>query len=59
MGPGTFYNCSVKQTTVATSSTHTEARAFFTLAKELYFFIALCQELHIPLELPWRTIVHL
>jgi hypothetical protein len=49
---GTFQNRSVKQTTVATSSTHAEARAIFTLAKELNFFIALCQELHIPLELP-------
>jgi hypothetical protein len=49
---GTFHNRSVKQTTVATSSTHAEARAIFTLAKELNFLIALCQELHIPLELP-------
>jgi hypothetical protein len=49
---GTFYNRSVKQTAVATSSTHAEARAIFTLAKELNFLIAICQELHIPLELP-------
>ena len=49
---GTFYNRSVKQTAVATSSTHAEARAIFTLAKEINFIIALCQELHIPLELP-------
>jgi len=49
---GTFHNRSVKQTAVATSSTHAEARAIFTLAKELNFLIALCQELHIPLELP-------
>jgi hypothetical protein len=49
---GTFYNRSVKQTAVATSSTHAEARAIFTLAKELNFIIALCQELRIPLELP-------
>ena len=45
---GTFYNRSVKQTAVATSSTHAEARAIFTLAKELNFIIALCQELQIP-----------
>jgi hypothetical protein len=49
---GTFHNRSVKQTAVATSSTHAEARAIFTLAKELNFLIALCQELRIPLELP-------
>ena len=49
---GTFHNRSVKQTAVATSSTHAEARAIFTLAKELNFLIALCQELHKPLELP-------
>ena len=48
----TFHNRSVKQTAVATSSTHAEARAIFTLAKELNFLIALCQELQIPLELP-------
>jgi hypothetical protein len=48
----TFHNRSVKQTAVATSSTHAEARAIFTLAKELNFIIALCQELLIPLELP-------
>jgi hypothetical protein len=49
---GTFHNRSVKQTAVATSSTHAEARAIFTLAKELNFLIALCQELNIHLELP-------
>jgi hypothetical protein len=49
---GTFHNRSVKQTAVATSSTHAETRAIFTLAKELNFLIALCQELQIPLEHP-------
>ena len=49
---GTFHNRSVKQTAVATSPTHAEARAIFTLAKVLNFLIALCQELQIPLELP-------
>ena len=48
---GRFHNRSVKQIAVATSSTHAEARAIFTLAKELNFLIALCQELQIPLEL--------
>ncbi len=45
---GTFYNRSVKQTAVATSSTH----AVFTLAKDINFIIAICQELSIPLQLP-------
>ena len=49
---GTFHNRSVKQTAVATFSTHAEAQAIFTIAKELNFLIALCQELRIPLELP-------
>jgi hypothetical protein len=49
---GTFHNRSTKQTAVATSSTHAEARAIFTLAKEINFIIALCQELRIPLHLP-------
>ena len=49
---GTFHNRSVKQTAVATSSTHAEARAIFTLTKELNVLIALCQELQITLELP-------
>jgi hypothetical protein len=49
---GIVHNRSVKQTAVATSSTHAEARAIFTLAKELNFLIALCQELQIPLDLP-------
>ena len=48
---GTFHKRSVKQTAVATSSTHAEAHAIFTLAKELNFLIVLCQELQIPLEL--------
>ena len=33
----TFHNRSAKQTAVATSSTHAEARAIFTLAKEFNF----------------------
>ncbi len=49
---GTFNNRSVKQTAVATSSTHAEARAIFTLAKDINFIIAICQELSIPLQLP-------
>ena len=41
----TFHNRSIKQTAVATTSTHAKTRAIFTLAKELNFLIALCQEL--------------
>ena len=54
---GTFHNRSAKQTAVvAISSTHAEARAIFTLAKEFNFLITLCQELRIPLdELPAIT----
>ena len=55
---GTFYNRSVKQTAVATSSTHAEARAIFTLAKDINFIIAICQELHIPLQLPVIVMEH-
>ena len=49
---GMFHNRSVKQTAVATSSTHAEARAIFTLAKEHNFLITLYEELKITLELP-------
>jgi hypothetical protein len=49
---GTFYNRSVKQTAIATSSTHAEACAIFTLAKDINFIITICQELFIPLRLP-------
>ena len=52
-GPGsTFYNRSVKQTAVTTSSTQAEARAIFTLTKDLNYLIALSQELRLPLTLP-------
>jgi hypothetical protein len=47
---GTFHNRSAKQTAVAISSTHAEARAIFTLAKEFNFLITLCQEFRIPLD---------
>ena len=40
-GPGsTFYNRSVKQTAVTTSSTQAEARAIFTLTRDLNYLIA-------------------
>ena len=47
-----FYNRSVKQTAIATSSIYAEARAIFTLAKDVNFIIAICQELSITLQLP-------
>ncbi len=49
---GTFHNRSVEQTAAATSSSHAEARAIFTVAKELNFLIALCQELQNTLWSP-------
>ncbi len=49
---GTFHNRSVKQTAVATSSTHAETRAIFTLAKELNVLIAICQETADPPRAP-------
>jgi hypothetical protein len=50
-GPGgTFYNRSVKQTAVTTSSTQAEARATFTLTKDLNYIIALTQELRLHRE---------
>jgi hypothetical protein len=40
-GPGgTFYNRSVKQAAVTTSSTQAEARAIFTLTKDLNYLVA-------------------
>ena len=49
---GTFYSKSSKQTLVATSSTHAELRALYTLLIEVIFVINLCDELHRPVELP-------
>jgi hypothetical protein len=46
----TFYNRSVKQTAVATSSTHVEARAIFTLAKELNFSSHCAKNYNYPLK---------
>ena len=49
---GTFYSKSAKQSLVATSSTHAEARALFTLVQDIVFICNLCEELHRPLRLP-------
>jgi hypothetical protein len=49
---GTFYVKSSKQNLVATSSTHAEVRALYTLALDLIFVVNLCDELNRPVELP-------
>jgi hypothetical protein len=49
---GTFYSKSGKQTLVATSSTHAEMKALYSLTVDLIFVIHLCEELHRPLSLP-------
>ena len=53
MEPSVHFTTAVlnKQQLLHRQPIHAEARAIFTLAKELNFLIALCQELHIPLEL--------
>jgi hypothetical protein len=49
---GSFYSKSSKQTLVATSSTHAEMRALYSLCIEIVFVIHLCQELGRPVQLP-------
>jgi hypothetical protein len=49
---GTFYAKSSKQTLVATSSTHAEMRALYSLSVDLIFVMHLCAELGRPLQLP-------
>jgi len=49
---GTFYSKSSKQQLVATSSTHAEMRALYTLATDIVYVIDLCADLGVPLELP-------
>jgi Reverse transcriptase (RNA-dependent DNA polymerase) len=49
---GTFYSRSSKQTLVATSSTHAEMRALYSLVVDVIFVIHLCEELGRPLRLP-------
>jgi hypothetical protein len=49
---GTFYVKSSKQNLVATSSTHAEVRALYTLVLDLIFVVNLCDELNRPVELP-------
>jgi hypothetical protein len=49
---GCFYAKSSKQQLVATSSTHAEMRALYTLTQDLIYVISICEELQIPLKLP-------
>jgi hypothetical protein len=47
-----FYAKSSKQQLVATSSTHSEMRALYTLIADIIFVVHLCEELGRPLTLP-------
>ena len=49
---GTFFSKSSKQSLVATSSTHAEARALYTLLQDIIYIISICDELSIKLHLP-------
>jgi hypothetical protein len=49
---GTFYSKSVKQTLVATSSTHAELRALYAAIVDIIYVIHLCSELGRPISLP-------
>jgi hypothetical protein len=49
---GTFYSKSGKQTLVATSSTHAEMRALYSLVVDIIYVVFLCSELRRPIELP-------
>ena len=49
---GTCYSKSMKQSTVATSSTHAETIACFTLIKDIIFVECICNEIGRPIELP-------
>ena len=48
----TCYSKSMKQSTVATSSTHAETIACFTLIKDIIFVECICNEIGRPIELP-------
>jgi hypothetical protein len=47
-----FYSKSSKQTSVATSSTHAEMRALYSVIIDTLFLITLCDDLQRPLNLP-------
>jgi len=49
---GTFYSKSQKQKLMATSSTHAEIRALYTLVLDIIYVVNLCMEIGRPVELP-------
>jgi hypothetical protein len=49
---GSFYSKSSKQKLVATSSTHAEIRALYTLVLDIIFIVHLCAEVGRPISLP-------
>ena len=49
---GSFYAKSVKEKLLATSSTHAEMRALFTLVLDIIFTVYLCEEIGRPIALP-------
>ena len=49
---GSFYSKSSKQKLVATSSTHAEIRALYTLVLDIIFLVHLCAEVGRPISLP-------
>jgi hypothetical protein len=51
-GTGSFFSKSAKQTLIATSSTHAEARALYTLLTDVHYVLALCADLGRPIKIP-------
>ncbi|MFO0446982.1 MAG: Ty1/Copia family ribonuclease HI, partial [Planctomyces sp.] len=49
---GSFYSKSSKQKLVATSSTHAEIRALYTLTLDIIYIVHLCKEVGRPIDLP-------
>ena len=49
---GSFYCKSSKQTLIATSSTHAEAKALYSLITDVLYVIQICNDLKEPLQLP-------
>lgn len=49
---GIFYAKSSKQSLVATSSTHAEMKALYTLVHDILYIIDLCHDIQCPLQLP-------
>ena len=49
---GTCFSKSMKQSTIATSSTHAETIACFTLIKDIIFVEYICKEIGRPIDLP-------